>query len=69
MTAAQWLVLDNLQHDWDYWTNLDKTVADEAYLWCIRNEFIKDGKITAGGFCALLTHKPKTTRPISATME
>ena len=49
LTASQWLVLDNLKSGWSYYTNMDRTKAEEAYLWCVRNEYIKDGKITDAG--------------------
>lgn len=57
MTAAQWLVLDNLKHHWPYWTNMDRDIADKAYIDCVRNEWIKDGKLTPEGEMSLLTKK------------
>lgn len=53
LTAAQWLVLDNVKMGWHYRTNLDSDRADEAYLWCVRNEYIQDGKIAAAGLGVL----------------
>lgn len=65
MTPAQWLVLDNLAHNWPYTTNLDRQLAEDAYLWAVRNEYIKDGQITLAGRGALAAnpcpreeHKP-----------
>jgi hypothetical protein len=55
MTAAQWLVLDNVKHGWPYATNLSSDTADEAYLWCVRNEYIKDARITPAGEALLRT--------------
>ena len=54
ITPAQWLVLDNLKHGWAYTANLDKTLADDAYLWAVRNEYVKDGKITDSGKIVLM---------------
>ncbi len=54
MTAAQWLVLDNLKQHWPYHTNMDREQADQAYLWCVRNEYIRDGQLTDAGRVALL---------------
>lgn len=62
MTASQWLVLDNLLHGWPYWINLDRNFAEQAYLWCINNEFVKDGQITETGKAALLINNPKKMR-------
>ncbi len=59
MTCAQWIVLDNLKRGWIYTTNLNTTVAGDAYLWCVRNEYIKDGKITAAGEALLTNQRPK----------
>ncbi len=59
MTAAQWLVLDNVKQGWDYRTNLQHLVAEEAYLWLVRNELIRDGKITPAGEAALLADQPR----------
>lgn len=56
LSAARWIVLDNLVNRWPYRTNLDQKVADESYLWCIRNEYIKDGAITASGRGALIAN-------------
>lgn len=53
LTAAQWLVLDNLKRGWDYRLNLFWDQADAAYLWCVRNEYVRDGKITPAGLSAL----------------
>lgn len=55
LAAAQWLVLDNLKQGWPYRTNLDCSLADEAYLACVNNETIKDGRLTDAGRAALLT--------------
>ena len=49
LTAARWLVLDNLREGWPYSTNLDCNIAGEAYLWCVNNELVKDGRITDAG--------------------
>lgn len=62
ITAAQWLVLDNLAHGWHYWCNLDRAMADDAYLWAVRNEFVRDGAITNAGLGALLAY-PMTKEP------
>lgn len=56
MTAAQWVVLDNLMQKWNYKTNLDAQIAEEAYLACVRDEYIRDGKVTQRGVVALLTN-------------
>jgi hypothetical protein len=56
LTAAQWIVLDNLLHGWPFKTNLDHYLAAEAYLWLVRNEYIKDGSLTDLGKVATLTH-------------
>lgn len=67
MTAAQWVVLDNLMQKRDYRTNLDVQIAEEAYLACVRDEYIRDGKVTQRGGVALLTNSslslPKTETP------
>lgn len=55
ITPAQWLVLDNLKSNWPYTANLDKTLADAAYLWAVNNEYIKDGKLTDLGSMVLKT--------------
>ena len=57
MTAAQWIVLDNVKNRWPYQTNLSHDVADEAYLWCVRNEYVKDGIITPAGETALVINR------------
>lgn len=49
VTASQWLVLDNLKQGWPYWTNLSRLFADEAYLWAVRNEYVRDGQLTDAG--------------------
>lgn len=54
MTASQWIVLDNLKHGWPFRTNLSSSMADKAYLWCVNNEYVKDGRITPAGEAALL---------------
>ncbi len=54
MTDTQWLVLDNLKRHWPYHTNLDREQAEQAYLWCVRNEYIRDGQLTDVGRVALL---------------
>jgi hypothetical protein len=54
MNAAQWTVLDNVKNHWPYHTNIDRKVADKAYLWLVNNEYIKDGKITPAGEAALI---------------
>ncbi len=54
LTASQWLVLDNLKHNWPYKTNLNPSFAGDAYLWCVNQEFVKDGMITPAGELALM---------------
>lgn len=49
MTAAQWIVLDNLTCGWAYWTNLDRKLADEAYRQCEEKGWIKDNQATGVG--------------------
>ena len=53
-----WIVLDNIKNHWSYWTNLNKEIADKAYLNCVRNEWIKDGKITEAGIIQLMMPLP-----------
>lgn len=53
MTAAQWTVLDNLFQGWDYCTNLDRGMADEALRYCESMKYVADGKITDLGKVAL----------------
>jgi hypothetical protein len=57
LTAAQWLVLDNLKQGWPYHTNLDRDLAEKAYLWCVESEYVKDGLLTESGRGALLCAK------------
>lgn len=57
LTAVQWLVLDNLSKGWAYHTNVSRDLADEAYLWCVRNEYIRHGLITDAGRGALAAAK------------
>lgn len=61
LTPAQWVVLDNMIHGWTPRTNLDYGMADEAYIWLVNNEYIKDGRLTALGETATLTHRIKKT--------
>jgi len=56
LTPAQWTVLDNMIHSWDIHTNLNYKMAEEAYRWLVNNEYIKDGRLTALGETATLTH-------------
>jgi hypothetical protein len=60
ITAAQWMVIDNVKQEWNYWTNLDRNLADVVYLQCVSEEYIKDGKITPVGEIVLLTNGLKT---------
>lgn len=60
ISATQWLVLDNVKQGWRYWTNCNRDKADVAYLWCINNELIRHGAITALGVLTLIENaKPK----------
>lgn len=54
LEAACWLVLDNLVQGWSYWTNLERELADEAYRWCVRNEYIENGQISVKGRVAII---------------
>ena len=54
LSAAEWLVLDNLKNNWNYWTNLNRDLADKTYLRCVANEWIKDGRLTPTGTGMLL---------------
>lgn len=50
MTPTQWLVLDNVRQGHPYRMNIcDWDAADQAYLWCVANEYIRDGAITDAG--------------------
>lgn len=54
MTSVRWIVLDNVKNNWNYWTNLNKGVADKEYLWLVNNEYIKDGNLTTMGEMSLI---------------
>lgn len=54
MTAVQWLVLDNLKSGWIYTTNINRGLAEEAYIQCVRNEWVTDGRINHAGERTLL---------------
>ena len=58
LSAAQWLILDNLEHGWPYTTNLPRDMAEEAYLCCIHNGYVEDGMITPTGSVALVAKGP-----------
>ena len=60
--AAEWLVLDNVKNGWPYRSNLSWDMADKAYLRCVENEYIKNGRITPAGELALMTN-PKPANP------
>lgn len=54
MTAAQWVVLDNIANRWPYGTNLARHFADGALKWAQDNGYVKDGRITDAGRVELL---------------
>ena len=54
MTAAQWLVLDNLKHGWSYRANVRPSEANQAYQWASDNGYIADGKLTSAGEMVLM---------------
>ncbi len=63
LTARQWLVLDNLNNHWKYFTNLDRAAANAAYCQCVKNGWIENGKITPCGIVALSSKRLYETQP------
>ncbi len=63
LTARQWLVLDNLNNNWKYFTNLDRAAANTAYCQCVTNGWIENGKITPDGIVALCSKRLYETQP------
>jgi hypothetical protein len=57
-TAAEWTVLDNLEHHWPVRTNLPLDVAEAAYEACEARGWVSDGAVTPAGKVELL--KPLT---------
>lgn len=57
MRAANWLLLDNLIHRWEYYTNMERAMADEAMAWAVKNGFVVDGEITESGKGYFLIHQ------------
>lgn len=53
LTPLQWTVLDNVRRGRVYWLDVPRKPADEAYRWCVRQEFVRDGRITDTGLAAL----------------
>lgn len=59
LTAAQWLICDNLAAGYLYYTNLPRDIADETYIWCVNNELVKDGELTHLGRISLMMANTK----------
>ena len=49
MTAAQWHVLDNILHGWNYRLYLTRDEAQKALTECVEKGWIKNGQITLEG--------------------
>lgn len=60
---TQLTVLDNVANGRKYCADLDWKLADAAYLWCVRNEYIKDGMATEAGRSVLASARKGSETP------
>lgn len=61
MNPNEWLMLDNLAHNWSIGHSLLRSEVQPTIAACERRGWIKDGKITDAGRIALITFNQRKT--------